>query len=189
MKTRQVPLLAACLVVAWLLVGAVGDVLVPFPNLRMHGNTTMPLTLFLPLLPVAVLTAGLSNVPRMFEACVVRPVQVMDLGLCAAVIAASYMIGPLLGDAGLVAARNTTGYVGVALTARFLVGGYAAAAAPAGFAVSVALLGARPGVGIDTWAWPAAGPDDRVAAVIAAVAAGCGCLLLHRRQTRSPRST
>ena len=147
-----------------------GTVDLPLPSL-LGSAAPVPLGMFPPLAVAILLVAGLLNGDEQAESTSARPIAVLDAGLalaaCAAVTLLSVPWFLVEADRVLLAcARNTCGYVGLALLVRATGRNEAAALFPVVAALLASLFGRSTG-SIAWWAWPVAAGDDPLAAGLA----------------------
>lgn len=176
-----------------LLVCWAGGVAVPVPNLQGFA-APVPAALLAPL-ALAVACAWALTHRVELESAASRAVRVLDATGVLAVVVVVLIIGAgsdAVGNTtlGVAAARNTAGYVGLALIGRAVLGGQASSALPAGFLLLSTLLGYSPERLPRWWAFPLAAGGDLAAATVAAAVFVTGVLLLlggdNRRRRAAP---
>ncbi|MFF7456782.1 hypothetical protein [Kitasatospora sp. NPDC008115] len=180
------PVLAAVLA-GTLAVGLLfGNGELPVPAL--HGQAGhFLLAHVITLFPAVFLLYGLGRGDLRTEAVAVRFLRGLDVGLALALAAAGTTCGGLAYLAGqgalaLVLARNITGYLGLALLVRPLIGHRPAAAALAATPLLCSAAGWYPNGHPRPWAWPLHPADSPTAltAVALLLLTGTTCALLRR---------
>ncbi|MFB7470856.1 hypothetical protein [Kitasatospora sp. NPDC056184] len=186
-KARAVPALAAVLAGTFAVGLLAGDGELPVPALRGQAGHFL-LAHVITLFPAVSLLYGLGRGDLRTESVAARQLRGLDTGLALALAAAGATCGGLAHAAGqgslaLVLARNTAGYLGLALLAHPLVGHRPAAAALAGVPLLCSAAGWSPDGRPRPWAWPLhpAGSPAALAAVGLLLLTGAACALRDRQ--------
>jgi len=152
-----------------------GQDTIPIPTLSGVATPT-PVAVFAPLMLVISVGFGLSRrIDAEFVAA--RPIHLLDGAWIAALVVIAVAASTVLDTSGpqqlgLIAARDTVGYIGLTLIGWRILGNHASAIVSVGYAIAAALLGYGAAGKTAPWAWPVAGPRDSLAMVVA-IAIGC----------------
>ncbi|WP_130796446.1 hypothetical protein [Streptomyces otsuchiensis] len=181
-------LTAVSLVAIWAAVGP--DASVVLPNLLAQVSVSVPAAWLLPLVPAILWCWSEERAALTGEHTAVRAVDRYIASLLAAVIglvALGGVLGLVLNSSGdgLAAARNLTGYLGLALLLSRVVGTRPAGAMVGFFPVFCALFGSGSD-GPFWWAWPINAPGRPVAALIAVGLFAAGLAVLARSPAPRP---
>lgn len=189
LKTRRPRLIVGSLIFFWVGTWTTGALEVPVPRLLQGVLGSVPLSVFLPLIPVGAVVTGLANSPAELDAAAARRTQWYDAGVVLFVVAVSVMVvvaypavAATLGTpTALMAARNLTGYLGLALLTLEAVGPMPAAFVPVVFAVVCVTFGTPSSGNPYFWAWPLVLGDHLPSTALASVifVLGIGSLILR----------
>lgn len=168
-------------------------VTVPIPTLTAARTVTVPLAVFVPVVLTAVLVHALTSGPAHLELIAVRRTDRYDLAMVGGTLAAIGGTGWLIAvvsaePMGLMWARNTIGYTGMALLLLDWTGRHAAAIVPAAFACVSALFGHAAAGRPHPWAWPLHRPSSILAALAAFILLGSGLVAFAFRGRRRRRA-
>lgn len=168
LKVRQSLPIALVVALAVALLLPAGATSLPVPEIAGGTGLGLPLALFIPVVIAIALVSGLSAGDPQLEAVAARPLQRIDAAFGAVVAFAALAMYALVwlafGDAWsifpLAAGRNATGYIGLVLLARPLVGSRLAGLLPVAVAIGVAVIGSHADGTPRWWAWPLAEARD-----------------------------
>lgn len=188
LRSRRSLWVAAAMAGVGAVVGLIGEVGVPVPNLAAGPAYGAVLALLAPAPAVAVLAQALAGRDLPAELAAARPVPVLDLiwvilGVACFAVTASALDAAGMAGAGI---RNLAGFTGLMLVAdRYLPQGLAAAAPTA-----YALIGSTLGQARDPawWVWFLRPEADPTSLTVAALAALGGATALVRGASRRPET-
>lgn len=168
LKVRRSLPISLVIVLSVLLLVPAGTTSLPVPEFASGAGLGLPLALFIPVVIAIALVYGLSAGDPQLEAVAARPLQIIDAAFSALVACATLAMYSLVwlafGNAWstypLAAGRNATGYIGLALLARPLVGSRLAGLLPVAVAIGVAVIGSHADGTPRWWAWPLAEARD-----------------------------
>ncbi|WP_405086565.1 hypothetical protein [Microbispora sp. NBC_01389] len=193
-RARRAGVTMSVLMLSIVLIATLSGLQVPTLNLLGGGKSYVPVSVLLPLIGVAALMSFLTSVPAEMEMTAVRPVRRYEATVITGSIALVIGIGALLTFSGFhvhafAAARNLTGYLGLAIVGQKLLGRHAAIILPVIFAFVCMTAGRRPGGYPWPWAWPLFESRHVPALVIATACCLTGLLLLASavRPIRRPK--
>ncbi len=190
LKARGVPLTAGGTLAVFLFAAAVRQESIPMPSLV--GSTGGILVVqLLGLLPAFLLLHGMERGDSATEEVAVRPVRWRNLVLCtgfACALSVGAIVVHLVLDRPemLSLARNSVGFLAVALIIRAFLGSGIAVVAVAALPLACAVAGRRADGTPRPWAWPVQEPLSALATaeVFVLFLAGCGLLLWRTRPLR-----
>ncbi|WP_067813841.1 hypothetical protein [Actinomadura kijaniata] len=191
MRVHRVAPTTAGLALMLALVAVAGGSRVPAPNLLQGMLVGTPLAAVLPLLVAGLLAHGLASGADDQAAVAVRPADRYRLLYVLAVCGVAALAGLALSVSGAqplgaAAARNLTGYTGLALVGGALLGRHAAVALPTAYLLLVVMTGAPVTGEPPLHVWPLAASGSVAAAALAGVCLAVG-LFLTGRNARNPR--
>lgn len=173
------------------ILGVVGDLSVPMFSLGSLADLALPVSMVAPVAIAIVVPWSLGRGDERLEGVAVRPVDHLDAALVlllvvgfGATAAATEAVG--LTTLGIEAGRNGLGLVGMALAARWLVGGEAAGLAPVAYVVLVGFFGGDSPRTAEWWAWLVRPAGSASAATQSIALLGLGLLLTARGRRRRP---
>ncbi|MEE1823585.1 hypothetical protein PUR61_15485 [Streptomyces sp. BE20] len=192
-KARAVPAVTAALAGTFALGLLLGDGELPVPALRGRAGHFL-VAHVITLIPAVFLLYGLGRGDLRTETVAGRFLRGWDVALTLGVAVTGTAVGALAyaagqGDLTLVIARDTAGYLGLALLLHPLVGHRPAAAALAVVPLLCSATGWNPDGRPEPWAWPLhpAGSAYALADVALTVLAGTSCALLRRHPVTEQR--
>ncbi|MER7396922.1 hypothetical protein ABT381_15585 [Streptomyces sp. NPDC000151] len=186
LKTKAVPQVIATMLAALLLTALAQDEAIPVPTI-VGPSGQLLFGEILGMLPTVVLLYGIERGDTMAEEVAVRPARPRTLVLCLSYVLVITVLAALVHAVFdrpdvLSMARNSIGFLGVALILRALVGPGIAAIAIAALPLFCAAAGRRPGGTAQPWAWPIHPAASALALAEAGILLLVGCLLLLWRR-------
>lgn len=168
LRVRRARSLIGWSVVVSALLLAVGATEVPIPSVVEFTSVTWPFALILPAILAIAIGYALDGGDGQLEEVAARRLHLFDVCLVSMVTVTSMAASVALHSVGWVpvgvdAARNTLGYVGLTLTARWVLGGGAGAVVTPAYVLLVVFFGGPSRDQAAWWAWATRSIDDPVA--------------------------